>query len=232
MAEETLMTGQDSTDSGDEQTQTTGTDTATEETQTGTDQDAQTKETETETEDKGGDENGEEKKKGEEEEESGAPDEYTDFTLPEGFTPDETTASEFKSIAKELDLTQEQAQKLVDYQVKLAGDAQKEQEKFVTEFYEDRDQQWLAELKNDKEVGGEKFTENTAKVQKAFNVLDPDGDLRKDMVQFQLDKWPNMYKAMFRMANLVGDDVLAGGDHKHEKKDVPGYMKMGWEEVK
>ncbi|MGO8944260.1 MAG: hypothetical protein ACLQJ7_11380, partial [Syntrophobacteraceae bacterium] len=44
-----------------------------------------------------------------------APSEYAEFTIPEGTTLDEQTATEFKGLAKELDLTQEQAQKLLDF---------------------------------------------------------------------------------------------------------------------
>ncbi len=44
-----------------------------------------------------------------------APEEYAEFTVPEGTTLDEQTATEFKGLAKELDLTQEQAQKLLDF---------------------------------------------------------------------------------------------------------------------
>ena len=38
-----------------------------------------------------------------------APEEYAEFAIPEGTTLDEQTATEFKGLAKELDLTQEQA---------------------------------------------------------------------------------------------------------------------------
>lgn len=49
----------------------------------------------------------------------GAPEKYEAFKVPEGVTIDETAATEFGALAKELNLTQENAQKLVDYQVKF-----------------------------------------------------------------------------------------------------------------
>jgi hypothetical protein len=46
------------------------------------------------------------------------PEKYEDFKMPEGIKLNETMATEFKGVAKELGLTQEQAQKLVDMQTK------------------------------------------------------------------------------------------------------------------
>ena len=49
----------------------------------------------------------------------GAPDKYETFKVPEGVTLDQSAAEEFGALAKELNLTQGNAQKLVDYQVKF-----------------------------------------------------------------------------------------------------------------
>ena len=54
------------------------------------------------------------------EEKPGAPEEYADFTLPEGMEADPDLIAEFKAEAKRLNLSQEDAQKLVDIQAKLA----------------------------------------------------------------------------------------------------------------
>lgn len=76
--------------------------------------------------DKGTDDKGEGDKgadgdsdKDKEEKPEGAPEKYDAFKVPEGVTIDETAATEFGALAKELNLTQENAQKLVDYQVKF-----------------------------------------------------------------------------------------------------------------
>lgn len=45
---------------------------------------------------------------------TGAPESYTDFKVPEGLTYDAASAGDFLAVAKELNLTQDQAQKLVD----------------------------------------------------------------------------------------------------------------------
>ena len=53
----------------------------------------------------------------------GPPEKYSDYTVPEGFTLDADVKSEADAVFKELGLTQEQAQKLVDFQVKHTTDA-------------------------------------------------------------------------------------------------------------
>lgn len=49
----------------------------------------------------------------------GAPESYADFKLPEGVEQNEAMLTEFRGLAKELNLSQEQAQKLVDLQAKM-----------------------------------------------------------------------------------------------------------------
>jgi len=66
-----------------------------------------------------------------------APESYEDFSVPEGFTFDKDSAGEFNAVAKELDLSQDQAQKLVDlYGAKMLGQLesqQKQAEQWATE---------------------------------------------------------------------------------------------------
>lgn len=60
----------------------------------------------------------------------GAPEVYADYALPEGIEYNKEFASTFNAVAKELNLTQEQAQRLVDLQagnVKMSMDLQAKQ---------------------------------------------------------------------------------------------------------
>jgi hypothetical protein len=53
---------------------------------------------------------------------TGAPEAYTDFAVPEGFTYDKEAGAEFHAVAKELNLSQDQAQKLMDlYSKQMTG---------------------------------------------------------------------------------------------------------------
>jgi len=93
-----------------------------------------------------------------------APEEYAEFAIPEGTTLDETTATEFKSIAKELDLTQEQAQKLLDF----GGDKIRAMAEAPQKLWAETQAKWQAEVKADPEIGGTNFAESRAAAAKVF----------------------------------------------------------------
>ncbi len=82
-----------------------------------------------------------------------APEEYADFTIPEGTTLDETTATEFKTMAKELDLTQEQAQKLLDF----GGGKLRALAEGPYKAWSELQTKWQAEVKADPDIGGMKM---------------------------------------------------------------------------
>jgi hypothetical protein len=85
--------------------------------------------------------------------EKGAPDSYADFTVPEGFALDEEVAKEASALFKGLDLTQTQAQSLVDYYVKQTKEA------FEAPFnaYMDKRAEWRDAINADPEIGGSKL---------------------------------------------------------------------------
>ncbi|HYA40880.1 MAG TPA: hypothetical protein VEF34_06230 [Syntrophobacteraceae bacterium] len=85
-----------------------------------------------------------------------APEQYADFTLPEGVTMDEAQTSEFKSFAKEQDLTQEQAQKVLEFGAAKIKDLTEAPYK----AWSDMQTKWQAECKADPDIGGTKFEQS------------------------------------------------------------------------
>jgi hypothetical protein len=85
-----------------------------------------------------------------------APEEYAEFSVPEGVTMDEAQTSEFKSFAKEQDLTQEQAQKVLDFG---AGKIKAMMES-PYRTWKEMQEQWQAEVKADPEIGGTKLEQS------------------------------------------------------------------------
>lgn len=79
---------------------------------------------------------------------SAVPEKY-EFKAPEGTTLDETTITEASAIFKELGLTNEQGQKLVDLQAKLGKTAAEAPYK----AYDAMREGWQNEVKADKEIG-------------------------------------------------------------------------------
>lgn len=93
-----------------------------------------------------------------------APAEYAEFTLPEGTTLDEQSATEFKGLAKELDLTQEQAQKLLDFD----GGKIRAQVEAPYKLWAETQTKWQAEVKADPEIGGTKYESSIAAASQVF----------------------------------------------------------------
>lgn len=88
---------------------------------------------------------GDEKKEPEEKKPEGAPKEYADFALPEGAAVNPESLASYKATAKELGLTQEAAQTLIDYETeRLAA----EQKAAAVAFAAQR-QKWRDELLQD-----------------------------------------------------------------------------------
>lgn len=114
---------------------------------------------------------GEEPKDGKEKKEEGAPEKYETFSAPEGVELDQEMLDEFSNVAKELNLSQENAQKLVDFGPKLL---QKAQERQTQQWLEIREG-WVKDLKADKEFGGEKFNETVERAKRALNTFGDEG---------------------------------------------------------
>lgn len=94
---------------------------------------------------------------------TGLPEKY-EFKAPEGQTLDTALVDEFTPLARELGLTQEAAQKVVDlYAAKVLPRMQAAQQ----ELQEQTVQKWLADAKADKELGGASFDKNATLAQKA-----------------------------------------------------------------
>ena len=118
-----------------------------------------TEDGERKTEEKKGEEKAEDKKP-----EPKAPEEYAEFTVPEGTTLDEQTATEFKGLAKELDLTQEQAQKLLDF----GGGKLRAQIEAPYKVWNEMQAKWQAEVKADPEIGGTKYEQSIKDAAQVF----------------------------------------------------------------
>jgi hypothetical protein len=174
---------------------------------------------------------GEEKPKEDEEKkpEPKAPEEYADFTMPEGTSLDEASATEFKGLAKELDLTQEQAQKLLSF----GGDKIKALAEAPYKAWSETQTKWQAEVKADPEIGGTKFQDS---VKAAALVFQPgesnpfvtnDADaqaLREALNMTGAGNNPALVKLFVRMGNLLKEPGNLTGGPMNKSKDFLNAM--------
>lgn len=131
-----------------------------------------------------------------------APEAYADFALPEGVAVNAERMGEFKSLAKELNLTQDAAQKLVDMNARA--------EVARATQVQDTLKAWGEAAKADKEIGGDKFAENMAVVAKARDTF-ASPELKQFLDQTKLGDHPEMLRAFYRIGQRLSEDSFVQG---------------------
>ncbi|MDD4913293.1 MAG: hypothetical protein PHP57_13450 [Sideroxydans sp.] len=136
-----------------------------------------------------------------EQEKKGAPEKY-EFKQVETSPIDAQIVSEFSEVAKELDLPQDAAQKILD---KMAPALQKQQ----AEMFEAMTTKWATEAKADKEFGGDKLNENMAVVKKAMDTFGTP-ELRTLLNDTGLGNHPEFIRAFYRAGKAISEDRFVG----------------------
>ena len=146
---------------------------------------------------------------------TGAPEAYTDFTLPEGMDMDVGTLDAFKGLAKELNIPQEAAQKLIDLQTTMVAKQADEYQKAVVA----QGQKWAAEVKSDPELGGENYDKS---VSSAIKVIQSFGDpaLTELLNDSGLGNHPALFKFCHRISAAISEDkfVMPGSQTNAPKE--------------
>lgn len=128
-----------------------------------------------------------------------APESYTDFAVPTGFKLSPETLAEVTPIFKDLNLTQDQAQKLVDAHTAMV--------KADAKAYSDTRAGWLRELAADKDIG-HKLSEVKIDIGRALDHLnDPalDAAAREALAFTGAGDHPAIIKMIYKLAALVNE---------------------------
>lgn len=133
----------------------------------------------------------------------GAPEKY-EFKPADGQQIDETALKEFEPIARELNLNQEQAQKFVDlYASKILPQLQQQQ----VEKWTQQTEQWAADVKSDKEIGGDNMTANVGLAQKAFDQFGTP-ELKEYLNTTGLGNHPEIIRAFMKVGKAMSEDSM------------------------
>lgn len=138
----------------------------------------------------------------------GAPEKY-EFKLPEGAQLDEALVGEFTPLAKELNLSQEGAQKLVDLYAKTQGAAQKA----VTEHWDNLNKEWQGKVSSDKEYGGADLDKNVAIAKKAIDAFGTP-ELKDALNLTGVGNHPEVVRFFYRVGKAISDDKFDTGNAK------------------
>lgn len=145
------------------------------------------------------------------EEVAGAPEEYADFNF-DGVEVNEELLGDFKPIAKELNLTQDQAQKLIDLQTKYTKAATESQEKAIAELKET----WKTESESDDLIGGSDHQEKVALATKVFGKFG-DADFKALLDESGFGNHPAFIRTFYRLGKVISEDEFVEGDEPVKK---------------
>jgi hypothetical protein len=173
--------------------------------------DKETKE-ESETTDESKEEGKEEGK--EEPEKEGAPDDYGDFELPEGYTLNEESKDMVVTLAKELDLTKTQAQKMVDKYIEASVASAKAQDDANLKAWEETKVAWESELKKE---WGDSYESNNKLVDKTIERFFTTKEAKEYVDQSGFNLTPHIKRAFVLIGSKISEDTFVPPGNKGEQ---------------
>ena len=132
----------------------------------------------------------------------GAPEKY-EFKAPEGKAYDSNILTAFEASAREANLTQDAAQKLLDSLSPKIAERQTEQVKAIN-------QEWLNASTSDKEFGGDALNENLGVAKKALDTFGSP-ELSKLLGSTGLGNHPEVIRAFYRIGKAISEDKFVTG---------------------
>ena len=141
----------------------------------------------------------------------GAPEKY-EWAAPEGVTLDESIMGSLSEVAKELNLPQAAAQKLVDKIAPVMAQRQVEQ-------FEALRTEWRQASSSDQEFGGAKLTENMAVAKKALDAFGTP-EFRQLLEQTGMGNHPEVIRTFYRAGKAISEDSLVSGSAPKAPRDA------------
>ena len=140
----------------------------------------------------------------------GAPEKY-EFATPEGMQFDDAVVGAFGEVAKDLNLSQEAAQKILD----KVGPVMAAQQ---NEALQAASTEWAEASKTDKEFGGDKLNENLAVAKKAMDQF-ASPELRTLLNESALGNNPEVIRMFYRVGKAISEDgFVVGGNAKNSEQ--------------
>ena len=155
----------------------------------------------------------------EETQEAGAPEEYSEFEVPEEYGINDETLTDYQSWAKENNLTQDQAQAGVNMVTKM-------QEAQVSKWVEQQ-KAWVDQAKSDTEIGGEKFDENISTAVKARDSFG-NSEFSEMLDTSGLGNHPEMIRFLNRVGRAISEDkvIVSGANAGQRSQESVLYPSM------
>lgn len=130
------------------------------------------------------------------------PEKY-EFKAPDGREFDQGVLEQFSEVAKELKLTQEGAQKVIDKLSNAIAEKQANTLKAAAD-------EWVKSVNADKEIGGDKLNENLSVAKKALEAFGTP-ELRALLNESGLGNHPEIIRAFFKAGKAISEDRYVPG---------------------
>jgi len=151
---------------------------------------------------------------------AGAPDKYEEFTVPEGIEINPEVLEEFTPLLKDMGANQDQAQKLVDLQLKLNQRAAEIQAK----QWADIQGNWKEAAETDDEFGKGSYDASVVIARKAMRTIGTLA-LGKALEETGMGNHPEFIRFFYRVGKVIGEDSLSfGGAGKGTPKTAAERM--------
>jgi hypothetical protein len=151
----------------------------------------------------------------------GAPEKY-EFTVPEGMELDQEALAQFDPIARELNLTNEQAQKLADiYAQRMTATVQNQ-----TKQWNDTLATWVTDMKSDREIGGEQFDTSVRHAQSAITKFGTP-ELKSALDTYGMGNHPELVRVFARIGKAMAEDTFVRPDNSGAQNDPAKKMFPG-----
>lgn len=141
----------------------------------------------------------------------GAPEKY-EFTAAEGIELDTEAMKDFEPVARDLNLTNEQAQKLVDAYPKILAGVQQRQ----ADAWQAQTEQWATDVKADKDIGGDKLTGNLSAAQRALDQFGTP-ELKEYLNTTGLGNHPDLVKTFVKIGKAMSEDGMVDGSNQGQR---------------
>lgn len=149
----------------------------------------------------------------------GAPDEYTDFEVPEDGKMSEDQLTALKATAKELNLTQDKAQELVNREAAV----RKEESESQLQLWRDQNNEWKDASRKDKEFGGEKFDESVVAAKSALKRFG-NPELAQVLDDYGMGNHPEVIRFLTKVGSAMKEDSMHQGNAGDAPKDPASIL--------
>lgn len=153
-----------------------------------------------------------------EEKSQGVPESY-EFTVPEGVMVLDGAKEAYAEVAKELGLSQEQAQKAFEKLSSKGMEAQRMQ-------LDTMSRQWAEQSTADPEFGGERLQESLKVSKQAMDAFGTQ-ELKNLLNESGLGNHPELIRFMYRAGKAISEDKFVAASSGHAKAKDPAEVLFG-----